>query len=91
MKNFTYVNPSSVEEVSELLKQPGTVVMGGGTDLLGVLKDGLLPEYPEKVVSLKKLPGMDQRRRRRSAYWGRGNSASDRRFCSSTGWLECPG
>mgnify|MGYP000289536773 CR=1 FL=1 len=60
MKNFTYVNPSSVEEASELLKQPGTVVMGGGTDLLGVLKDGLLPEYPEKVVSLKKLPGMDQ-------------------------------
>jgi hypothetical protein len=58
MKNFTYVNPSSVEEASELLKQPGTVVMGGGTDLLGVLKDGLLPEYPEKVVSLKKLPGM---------------------------------
>ena len=38
MKNFTYVNPSSVEEASELLKQPGTVVMGGGTDLLGVLK-----------------------------------------------------
>ena len=56
MKNFTYVNPSSVEEASELLKQPGTVVMGGGTDLLGVLKDGLLPEYPETVVSLKKLP-----------------------------------
>ena len=29
MKNFTYVNPPSVEEASELLKQPGTVVMGG--------------------------------------------------------------
>lgn len=60
MKNFTYVNPSSVEEASELLKQPGTVAMGGGTDLLGVLKDGLLPEYPETVVNLKKLPNMDQ-------------------------------
>lgn len=40
MKNFTYINPSSVEDASELLKQSGTVVMGGGTDLIGVLKDG---------------------------------------------------
>lgn len=92
MKNFTYVNPSSVEEASELLKQPGTVVMGGGTDLLGVLKDGLLPEYPEKVVSLKKLPEWIRSEKKKTVcYWGRGNSASDRRFCSSTGWLECPG
>ena len=60
MKNFTYINPSSVEDASELLKQSGTVAMGGGTDLIGVLKDGLLPEYPEQVVSLKKLPGLSQ-------------------------------
>ena len=59
-KNFTYINPSSVEDASELLKQSGTVAMGGGTDLIGVLKDGLLPEYPEQVVSLKKLPGLSQ-------------------------------
>lgn len=58
MKNFTYINPSSVEDASELLKQSGTVAMGGGTDLIGVLKDGLLPEYPTQVVSLKKLPGL---------------------------------
>ena len=60
MKNFTYINPSSVEDASELLKQSGTVAMGGGTDLIGVLKDGLLPEYPEQVVNLKKLPGLSQ-------------------------------
>lgn len=60
MKNFTYINPSSVEEASELLKHPGTVAMGGGTDLIGVLKDGLLPEYPNQVVNLKKLPGLSE-------------------------------
>lgn len=60
MKNFTYVNPSSAEEAGRMLKQPRTVAMGGGTDLLGVLKDGLLPEYPETVVNLKNIPGIDQ-------------------------------
>ena len=36
MKNFTYVDPSSLEEVSELLKQPGTVVMGGEEQIFWV-------------------------------------------------------
>lgn len=60
MKNFTYMNPSSAEEASRFLTEPGTVAMGGGTDLLGVLKDGLLPEYPEKVVNLKNIPGLNR-------------------------------
>ena len=34
--------------------------MGGGTDLLGVLKDGLLPEYPRQVVNLKGIPGLNR-------------------------------
>lgn len=55
MKQFSYVNPSSIEEAAHLLAQPGAVAMGGGTDLLGVLKDGLLEEYPETVVSLKNI------------------------------------
>ena len=58
MKNFAYANPESAAEASGMLKEPGAVAMGGGTDLLGVLKDGLLPEYPQKVVSLKNIPGM---------------------------------
>lgn len=60
MKNFTYKNPASVEEAVSFLKEPGTVAMGGGTDLLGVLKDGLLPEYPGQVVNLKNIPGLNR-------------------------------
>ena len=60
MKNFTYKNPASVEEAISFLMEPGTVAMGGGTDLLGVLKDGLLPEYPGQVVNLKNIPGLNR-------------------------------
>lgn len=60
MKNFTYKNPASVEEAVSFLMEPGTVAMGGGTDLLGVLKDGLLPEYPGQVVNLKNIPGLNR-------------------------------
>ena len=28
--------------------------MTGGTDLLGLLKDHILPNYPEKIINLKK-------------------------------------
>jgi CO/xanthine dehydrogenase FAD-binding subunit len=33
--------------------------MAGGTDLLGVLKDRILPEYPDALINLKTIPGMD--------------------------------
>ncbi len=56
MKNFKYTTPDSLKEASGLLMEPGTMAMGGGTDLLGVIKDGLLPEDPKVVVNLKKLP-----------------------------------
>lgn len=55
MKNFEYITPDTLEEASRLLKQPDTAAMGGGTDLLGVIKDALLPQLPKKVVNLKKL------------------------------------
>lgn len=47
MKNFGYVTPKTLEEASGLLAQPGAAAMGGGTDLLGVIKDGLLPSPPK--------------------------------------------
>ena len=33
--------------------------MAGGTDLLGTLKDEIFPEYPETVIDLKTIEGMD--------------------------------
>lgn len=64
MKRFQYEAPESLNEAVGLMSQPGAVAMGGGTDLLGVLKDGLLDSYPETVVSLKRIPGFDKIERR---------------------------
>lgn len=63
MKNFEYLTPGTIEEASQMLMQPDTAAMGGGTDLLGVIKDNLLPRLPKRIVNLKKLPelkGMEE-------------------------------
>ena len=55
MKHFIYEETLSVEEASKILKEENAVVCAGGTDLLGVLKERLLPVYPNKVVSIKDI------------------------------------
>ena len=67
MKRFQYEAPESLNEAVGLMSQPGAVAMGGGTDLLGVLKDGLLDSYPETVVSLKRIPASTRSRAARTA------------------------
>ena len=57
MKHFEHINAVSVEE-AELELKNGAKVIAGGTDILGVLKDKILPEYPEKLVNLKTIDGM---------------------------------
>ena len=57
MKKFSHINAGSFEEASEALKsyekaQP----VAGGTDLIGTLKQNLLPDYPELLVNLKEIP-----------------------------------
>lgn len=59
MKHFAYEAPESIEEASRLLKTGRAAACAGGTDLTGVLKEKLLPVYPETVVSLKGIPGLD--------------------------------
>jgi len=55
------MDPSSVEEAVSYLRRyrGGASVLGGGTDLLGKMKDMVLPEYPEAIVNLKSIPGLD--------------------------------
>jgi NADPH-dependent glutamate synthase beta subunit-like oxidoreductase/CO/xanthine dehydrogenase FAD-binding subunit len=61
MRRFRHVNASTIEEATSVLKQfKGKVeVMAGGTDLLGQMKDEILPEYPEVIVNIKTIPGLD--------------------------------
>jgi xanthine dehydrogenase YagS FAD-binding subunit len=46
--------------MSMLRSSEGTAnLIAGGTDLLGVLKDEILPDYPEAVINIKTIPGLD--------------------------------
>lgn len=61
MKTFAHYSPETLKEASELLvaHRGAGRVNAGGTDLLGVLKDDIHPEYPEALISLKRIPGLD--------------------------------
>jgi xanthine dehydrogenase YagS FAD-binding subunit len=60
MKPFNHVNAKSLAEVQTALASGKTTLIAGGTDLLGTLKDNILPTYPETVINLKTVvPGLD--------------------------------
>ena len=63
MQNFSYVNATSIEQVPSLLGRSwdDAVVMAGGTDLLGEMKD--FAAVPKRVVNLKSIEGLDYIRR----------------------------
>ena len=61
MKAFKHFNATSVDEAIGLMREyDGRANLNaGGTDLLGVLKDEILPNYPEAVINIKTIPGLD--------------------------------
>lgn len=61
MKTFTHYNARSIREALALLKKHGgkAKLNAGGTDLLGMLKGRVLSDYPEAIINLKSLPGLD--------------------------------
>jgi len=59
MKAFNHVNATSLAEVKTALADGKTNLIAGGTDLLGTLKDNILPTYPSTVINLKTVPGLD--------------------------------
>ena len=59
MKHFQHQDALTIEEAA-LEKANGAEVIAGGTDLLGVLKDKITLDYPDKVVNIKSIPGLDQ-------------------------------
>ncbi len=61
MEKFTYVNATSLKQVTSLLNDSGwgeVMVIAGGTDLLTELKEYI--QTPKTLVNLKTLPGMDE-------------------------------
>lgn len=59
MQNFSYVNATSIDQVPSLLGRSwdDAVVMAGGTDLVGEMKD--YAAVPKRVVNLKSIEGLD--------------------------------
>jgi xanthine dehydrogenase YagS FAD-binding subunit len=59
MRPFNHTNAKSLAEVRTALSGGKTAIIAGGTDLLGTLKDNILPQYPSTVINLKTVPGLD--------------------------------
>ena len=58
-KRFEHVNAKTVDEAASILRAGKAAVLSGGTDLLGTMRFEVLPNYPEVVVNLKSIPGLD--------------------------------
>ncbi len=61
MKTFDHINAKTIDEAITLLKDYNgrAKLIAGGTDLLGTFKDRILPDYPEAVINMKTIPGLD--------------------------------
>jgi xanthine dehydrogenase YagS FAD-binding subunit len=61
VKAFKHINATSVDDAISLMRssEGNANLIAGGTDLLGVLKDEILPDYPEAVINIKTIPGLD--------------------------------
>lgn len=59
MRPFKHIQASTIEEAAALAAHEDVMVIAGGTDLIGTLKDECLPYYPNYIVDLKTIPGLD--------------------------------
>jgi len=59
MKAFSHTNAKTLEEASTALADGKAVIIAGGTDLIGRLKDNILPTYPTALINIKTIPGLD--------------------------------
>ena len=60
MKEFKHFNAYSVDEAVALMGRYGerAAVIAGGTDILGKMKDAILPAYPEALINIKTIQGL---------------------------------
>ncbi|BBO85343.1 dehydrogenase [Desulfosarcina ovata subsp. sediminis] len=62
MKTFQHATVSSVTDAISILSKHGNnaKLIAGGTDLIGLLKSKATPHYPDVVVNIKPITGLDQ-------------------------------
>ena len=59
MKAFSHTNAKTLAEASTALADGKAEIIAGGTDLIGRLKDNILPTYPTALINIKTIPGLD--------------------------------
>jgi NADPH-dependent glutamate synthase beta subunit-like oxidoreductase/CO/xanthine dehydrogenase FAD-binding subunit len=61
IQKFEHINARSLEEAVSVLQRYGKQawVLAGGTDMVGTLRFEVLREYPQAIVNLKTIPGLD--------------------------------
>jgi len=61
MRKFTHIDARTVEDAVAALRRygNGASIIAGGTDLLGKMKDEILPKYPEALVNIKSIAGLE--------------------------------
>ncbi len=59
MKAFTHTNAKTLAEAKTALAGGKATLIAGGTDLIGTLKDNILPTYPVTLINIKTIPGLD--------------------------------
>jgi len=60
LRQFEHLSAASVADAvaATLEPKPDAALIAGGTDLLGILKDRVHPQYPELIVDLKPIRGL---------------------------------
>jgi xanthine dehydrogenase YagS FAD-binding subunit len=59
MRKFDHINAKSLVEAAAALAGGKATIIAGGTDLIGRLKEDILPTYPETLINIKTIPGLD--------------------------------
>jgi NADPH-dependent glutamate synthase beta subunit-like oxidoreductase len=61
LMKFEHINAASLDDAVSILRQYGDKawILAGGTDLVGTMRFEVLHDYPEVLVNLKKIPGLD--------------------------------
>jgi xanthine dehydrogenase YagS FAD-binding subunit len=58
MKRFAYKNATTIADAVSILKEGNAAVLAGGTDILNLLKIGVLAKPPKTLVNIKNIPGL---------------------------------
>lgn len=58
-KKFAHIDAKTIDDAASILREGKAALISGGTDLLGAMRFEILPKYPEVLVNLKSIPGLD--------------------------------